>query len=383
MASTGRNETVSEQRVVSRLHAGAPKEPNAGERRGIKQSAGIEQSAGSELTWLRLQQEQFIERSRSAVAAEDVPAYMEERRQQWPLSSGIYDEAERARYHRERQATRGHEAITPGEAGRIPCLHFLRVARTKPAVRSSPAGGFTQRVTHPETKDVAYAVPTRWMPKAMSVSPRAALYSTSITATEHRVLALLWDSIHPWDFHVNGRTVVKGVTQPYLASICDLSVSQISRVTDTLSEKGFIDKRRDPDPDNDCNRCVYYLSQYEYGHWTYPAGHSESGRARALKIWKRRRPKAPVEWGTITTSHIRRQKPKRDNAAEKLARDRLRRRTPETGLHGGENLGRKIARWMQEGAESFHNPGRDARYPREPRAGPDDKPPPDPGGGGR
>ncbi len=300
----------------------------------------------------------FLAQSRSAIGPEGFLPYLTERREHWPKASGFGagQPKKKNAYHRERHATRGCEALRPGAVPSRSREHVnrnldaLRFAPCQNALRKPPPEDPRQKRVlnrehrHPVTKKKVgrfeWTTPTRWRSELMGVLPEWVITTNMLLSSQKVLLAFLYRCIDRYELHTNGQFIVRGVTQSFIGHHLGLTPGHISKLARDLERKGFLERRR---PDF-AAPLVYYLARYENSAWTYPALSRFSGRARLSRIHG---PHEEIDWEKAVGGWLprrkkgwwrRRKKSEKDEAEEKLERDRQRQRTSETGLHSAGDL---------------------------------------------
>ena len=187
----------------------------------------------------------FLKRSRKAVPPLYVADYLADRPDR---CSGLTDPDALREYHRARQKTRGHEALTPG----LDCVVALL--------------------------PVVHRHDGRWRfaPGAFAMTSTEILCSPSYSLAEKHAWTYLLNHRRPDVFAKTGQIVVDSVRLADIAATGPISYSTAGRATARLEAKGKLTKRRR----GHGQTTVYTLHTEESGASVYPAGHARSARRR-------------------------------------------------------------------------------------------------------
>lgn len=210
--------------------------------------------------------ERHIERSRVATAPEDLPLALSRR---LPKKSGLtvvhHGRAAISAYHRRRRAGRGHEAVSPGEMGRLARLRYAQFVKKRRTVWNPKSRDYEQ-VEYSYQADFRQCV----------VVPKYVAFSTSFDAADKAILTALYGLASFDDLTRDGKFVVRNVTTADLAAYAGVSVSTFYRHVRRLAAAGAVVVQR-----IGLNKAnVYYLASTENGSWMYPQGSNQSARAR-------------------------------------------------------------------------------------------------------
>ena len=187
----------------------------------------------------------FLKQSREAVPPLHVADYLADRPDR---CSGLTDPDDVRLYHRDRRASRGHEALTPGldvDVTVLPVVHH---------------------------RDGRW----RFAPGAFATTSTEVLCSPSYSLAEKHAWTYLLNHRRPDVFAKTGRVVVDSVRLADIAATGPMSYSTACRAVARLDAKGKLTKRRR----GLCKTTVYVLHTEESGASVYPAGHARSARKR-------------------------------------------------------------------------------------------------------